>query len=107
MLFQQLCTPPPGETRLSGLKAVLASLFLGEQSNQTNNLGILLISEIGFPFIKKNMAFCANCPISLMLIILEESMSGFCAEAANEIRLKGTRRSLSAWNKILFDAGII
>lgn len=106
LLLQQLCTPPPGETPLSGLTAVLASVFLGEQLNQANNLGILLISEIGFPFIKKGLALQANFPISLMLVILEESMSGFCAEAANEVRLKGIQGNLSPWSKLLFDAGI-
>jgi hypothetical protein len=106
-LLQQLCTSTPGNVPQAELSGILASLFRGEQLNQTNNLGILLISEIGFPFLKKSMAFAANCPISLMLVMLEELMSGFCAETAIEVRIKGMRRNFSPWKRLLFDAGII
>jgi hypothetical protein len=106
-VLQQLCTPPLGGIPRGELGGILASLFRGEQLNQTNNLGVLLISEIGFPFLKKTMAFAANCPISLMLLMLEESMSGFCEETAVEVRMKGIRRNFSPWKRLLFDAGII
>jgi hypothetical protein len=107
LLLQQLCTPSPGTTPQVELSGILASLFRGEQLNQTNNLGILLVSELGFPFLKKTMAFAANCPISLMLIMLEEFMSGFCDETAIEIRMRGIRRNLSPWKRLLVDAGVI
>lgn len=106
-LLQQYCTLKPDLASASGLNGVLKSLFQGEQRNQANNLGILLISETGFPFIKKAMAFQSNCPISIIMVILEELMSGFCIETANEVRLKGMRRTATSWKKLLFDAGII
>ena len=106
-LLQQLCTPSHGTVPQVELSGILASLFRGEQLNQTNNLGILLVSELGFPFLKKTMAFAANCPISLMLVMLEEFISGFCDETAIEIRMRGIRRNLSPLKRLLFDAGII
>jgi len=107
LLLQHLCVPSFQTIPQLELGAVLASLFRGEQFNQANNLGIAFISEIGFPFLKKNMALAENCPISLMLFILEEFMSGFCPETANEVRLKGMRTGRSPCNKLLADAGII
>jgi hypothetical protein len=106
-LLQQFCTSKLERLSASGTNAVLKSLFQGEQLNQTNNLGILLISETGFPFIKKAMAFQSNCPISIIMVILEELMSGFCIETVNEVRLKGMRRTATSWKKLLFDAGVI
>jgi len=99
--------PPSQTVPQLELGRILASIFRGEQFNQTNNLGIAFISEIGFPFLKKTMALAENCPISLMLFILEEFMSDFCPEVANEVRLKGMRTGLSPWKKLLADAGII
>jgi hypothetical protein len=106
-LLQQHCTLKPEMASTSVLNGVLKSLFEGEQLNQTNSLGVLLISEAGFPFIKKAMAFQSNCPISVILVILEERMSGFCLEAANEVRLRGMRRTASPWKRLLYDAGVI
>ena len=106
-LLPEHWTLQPEMASPSGLNGVLKWLFEGEKLNQTNSLGILLISEAGFPFIKKAMAFQSNCPISVILVILEERMSGFCMEAANEVRLKGMRRTASPWKRLLFDAGII
>ncbi|HKG74363.1 MAG TPA: hypothetical protein VKA79_08995, partial [Aestuariivirgaceae bacterium] len=60
-----------------------------------------------FPFLKKGLAFQAEWPISVVVTILEEFMSGFSAESANEIRLRGIRRSLTIWQRLLLDAGII
>jgi hypothetical protein len=102
-----LCTPFHGITPRTELAGILASLFRGEQLNQTNTLGIALISEIGFPFLKKTMALADSCPLSLMLVILEELTSGFCAETANEVRLKGIRKCHSSWKRLLVDAGVI
>jgi hypothetical protein len=106
-LLQQFCTFRPEVASASALNGVLKSLFQGEQLNQANSLGILLISETGFPFLKKAMAFQSNCPISIIMVILEELMSGFCIETANEVRLKGMRRTATSWRKLLFDSGII
>jgi len=106
-LLPQHWTLKPEMASPSGLNGVLKWLFAGEELNQTNSLGILLISEAGFPFIKKAMAFQSNCPISVILVILEERMSGFCMEAANEVRLKGMQRTASPWKRLLFDAGVI
>jgi hypothetical protein len=106
-LLQQHCTLKPEMASTSVLNGILKSLFEGEQLNQTNSLGVLLISEAGFPFIKKAMAFQSNCPISVILVILEERMSGFCLEAANEVRLRGMRRTASPWKRLLYDAGVI
>ena len=107
LLLQQLCMPSSQTVPQLELGAILASLFRGEQFNQANNLGIAFISEIGFPFLKKTMALAENCPISLMLFILEEFMSDFCSEIADEVRLKGMRTGLSPWKKLLADAGVV
>jgi hypothetical protein len=104
LLLQQLCMPSPRIIPQLELSAILASVFHGEQLNQANNLGIALIFEIGFPFLKKTMALAENCPISLMLFILEEFMTGFCPETANEVRLKGMRRTATSWKFLLTQA---
>jgi hypothetical protein len=107
LILQQIHNLSPKETSNTEFKAILRSVFLGEETNQTNDLAILLISEIGFPFLKKGLAFQAEWPISVVVTILEELMSGFSAESANEIRLRGIRRSLTIWQRLLLDAGII
>jgi hypothetical protein len=106
-LLQQLCMPSLPQGPPSELKAVLQSIFYGEELNQANNLGVVLVFELGFPFVKKSIAFQANWPISVIFLILEELMSGFSAETAIEVRLKGIRRSLSPWKRLLVDAGVI
>jgi len=88
------------------LGSTLDGLFRGEQLNQTSNLGLLLVSEIDFPFLKKDIAFKANWPISVVVLLLQQHMSEFCAETANEIKLRGLRRGLSRWQKLLVDAGM-
>jgi hypothetical protein len=69
--------------------AILTALFQGERTNQANNLAILLISELGFPFIKKKLPRQTNWPRSLLVMIVEEFMTGFCAETVHEIRMRG------------------
>jgi hypothetical protein len=73
------------------LTAILTALFQGERTNQANKLAILLISELGFPFIKKKLVRQTNFPRSLLVLILEKFMTGFCAETVHEIRLTGAR----------------
>jgi hypothetical protein len=91
LLLQQLYRLPFGATPPSELNAVLMSLFLGEESNQTSNLAVLLISEMGFPFLKKKLAHQAGYSVSIILLLLEEFMTDFCPETAHEIRLRGVQ----------------
>jgi hypothetical protein len=74
---------------------ILTALFQGERANQANHLAILLMSELGFPFIKKKLLCQPNFPRSLLVLILEKFMTGFCAETVHEIRLRGAR--LRSW----------
>ena len=94
--LHELCTLPLAISSASGTKSLLASLFFGEQHNQTNNLTLLLISELGFPFIKKNMVFQGNIPLSLMLMLLQKLMTCFGNETAAEIRRRGMRGKFDA-----------
>jgi rhamnan synthesis protein F len=100
--LHELCSLPLATSFALGAKSLLASLFIGEQHNQTNNLTLLLISELGFPFIKKNMVSQGNIPLSLMLMLLQQLMTCFSDETAAEIRRRGMRGKLdaikAAWN---------
>ena len=100
--LHELCSLPLAASFVSGAKSLLASLFIGEQHNQTNNLTLLLISELGFPFIKKTMVSQGNIPLSVMLMLLQKLMTCFGDETAAEIRRRGMRGKLdaikAAWN---------
>jgi hypothetical protein len=90
-VLQQLSPPPAGSAPSSQSQAVLASLYQGERANQANHLSMLLISELGFPFVKKKLARQGYCPISLLVLVLEKFMSDFCLETVHEVRLTGMR----------------
>jgi hypothetical protein len=105
--LQQFCTVAQRrEATGADLGSTLAVLFEGEQHNQTSNLGVLLVSETGFPFLKKDTALKANWPISVVTLVLQRYMSGFCAETAHEIKLRGLRRGLSQWQRLRVAAEI-
>jgi len=102
--LHELCTLPLAAASVSGAKSLLASLFIGEQRNQTNNLTLLLISELGFPFIKKNIVSQGNIPLSLMLVLLQKFMADFGDETAAEIRRRGIRRKFDATKLRLYSS---
>jgi Rhamnan synthesis protein F len=106
-LLQRFCTVVKRHgAAAADLASTLEVLFEGEQLNQTSNLGVLLLYEAGFPFLKKDIALKANWPVSVVILILQQYMSEFCAETASEIKLRGIRRGLSSWQRLLVDAGI-
>jgi hypothetical protein len=89
--LHELCTLPLAAGSAWGAKPLLASLFLGERRSHANDLALLLIAELGFPFLKKNAAIQGRIPISLVLLILERFMSCHCDETAAEVRKRGMR----------------
>jgi hypothetical protein len=105
-LLERHKDPDANSCSPSSLHAVLRLFFAGEKMNQTHWLGSFLISTLGFPFLKKDVAFRRVYPMSVTLATLSELTSN-CEDKQREVRLKGTRSNLSATQKLLYDAGLI